>query len=77
MSNRLLLGEIMRLQPSDWLSAGRRPAVSGMSWTSVRMAWRRYRSRQSIAELDGHLLKDIGVTFAEAEAEANKAFWLG
>jgi hypothetical protein len=27
------------------------------------------------ADLDSHLLKDIGVSFAEAEAEANKPFW--
>ena len=37
--------------------------------------WRRYRSRQRINELDSHMLKDIGVSFAEAEAEANKPFW--
>ena len=44
-------------------------------WTEIRAAWRRHRSRQSIAGLDDHLLKDIGVSFAEAEAEANKPFW--
>lgn len=77
MSNRLLFSDFMRLQPSDWLSTGRRPSAPRLSWASVRLAWRRYRSRQSIAELDGHLLKDIGVTFAEAEAEANKSFWRG
>jgi len=31
--------------------------------------------RQRIVELDAHLLKDIGVSFAEAEAEANKPVW--
>ena len=41
----------------------------------VQTAWRRYRSRQRIARLDGHALRDIGVTYAEAEAEANKPFW--
>jgi len=46
-----------------------------LSWDSFAAAWRRYRSRQRIAELDSHLLKDIGVGFAEAEAEANKPFW--
>jgi uncharacterized protein YjiS (DUF1127 family) len=44
-------------------------------WSGIGAAWRRYRSRQRIAELDRHLLKDIGVSFAEAEAEANKPFW--
>jgi uncharacterized protein YjiS (DUF1127 family) len=41
----------------------------------LRAAWRRHRQRQQIAHLDGELLKDIGVSFAEAEAEANKPFW--
>jgi uncharacterized protein YjiS (DUF1127 family) len=39
--------------------------------------WQRHRSRQRIAELDADILKDIGVSFAEAEAEANKPFWRG
>ena len=41
----------------------------------IRELVRRYRSRQAIAELDGRMLKDIGVSYAEAEFEANKAFW--
>ena len=45
------------------------------AWNTIAAAWRRYRSRQRITELDSHLLKDIGVSFAEAEAEANKPFW--
>jgi len=52
-----------------------RPTSGGLTWERVRAAWRRYRSRQRISELDGHILKDIGVTFAEAENEANKPFW--
>ncbi|MDE2005242.1 MAG: DUF1127 domain-containing protein [Rhodospirillales bacterium] len=41
----------------------------------LRAAWRRQRSRARIAALDAHLLADIGVSFAEAEHEANKPFW--
>lgn len=44
---------------------------------ALRAAWRRQRSRSRIAGLDAHLLKDIGVTYAEAEHEANKPFWRG
>jgi uncharacterized protein YjiS (DUF1127 family) len=40
-----------------------------------REAARRYRTRKHIGELDGRVLKDIGITFAEAEHEANKPFW--
>ena len=44
---------------------------------ALRAAWRRHRSRTRIAGLDAHLLKDIGVSYAEAEHEANKPFWQG
>ncbi len=70
MSNRLLFRKPARLEPSHPLLA---PPMS--SWARLRSAWRRYRTRQRIAELDSHMLKDIGVSFAEAEAEANKPFW--
>lgn len=46
-----------------------------LTLAALALAWRRYRSRARIATLDAHLLKDIGVTFAEAEHEANKPFW--
>jgi uncharacterized protein YjiS (DUF1127 family) len=75
MSNRLLTTDIARLLPQEWLTARERPTRAALSWDGVRAAWRRYRSRQGIAQLDGHILKDIGVSFAEAEAEANKPFW--
>lgn len=58
-----------------WIPSERWSKPYTFSWSGLRLAWRRYRSRQRIAELDGYLLKDIGVTFAEAEAEANKPFW--
>jgi uncharacterized protein YjiS (DUF1127 family) len=48
----------------------RRPSFRAM----LRAAWRRHRTRSCLAELDAHVLKDIGVTYAEAEAEANKPF---
>jgi uncharacterized protein YjiS (DUF1127 family) len=41
----------------------------------MRTAWRRYVSRRRITDLDPYLLKDIGVSFADAEREANKPFW--
>ncbi len=54
----------------------RRPAASQTLFVSLQQAWRRHRSRQRIAMLDAHALKDIGVTYSEAEAEANKPFWV-
>jgi uncharacterized protein YjiS (DUF1127 family) len=75
MSNRLLTTEFVRLLPQEWLAVRGRPSRAASSWDSMRASWRRYRSRQNIAQLDSHMLKDIGVSFAEAEAEANKPFW--
>ena len=66
MSNRLLFR-----QTAHWQRARRQTF-----WAALRAGWRRHRSRQRIAGLDGFLLKDIGVSFADAEAEANKPFWL-
>jgi uncharacterized protein YjiS (DUF1127 family) len=43
--------------------------------TGLRMAFRRWRTRQRISQLDQHALRDIGVSYAEAEREANKGFW--
>jgi len=37
----------------------------------------RGRQRHDLAHLDGHLLRDIGVTPAEAASEAAKPFWRG
>lgn len=53
-----------------------RPAAWTSATTVVLAAWRRQRSRKAIAGLDAFLLKDIGVSYAEAEAEANKPCWL-
>jgi uncharacterized protein YjiS (DUF1127 family) len=66
VSNRLLCKEPTLLRPAPtWMPA----------WPAIRAAWRRHRTRQRIAGLDGHMLRDIGVSFADAEAEANKPFW--
>ena len=42
----------------------------------LRAAWRRHQTRRCLAELDAATLKDIGISYAEAEAEANKPFWI-
>jgi uncharacterized protein YjiS (DUF1127 family) len=35
----------------------------------------RSRSRTELTRMGAHMLRAIGVTFAEAEHEANKPFW--
>jgi len=41
----------------------------------LREAWRRHRSRTWLSQLDEHMLRDIGITWSEAEGEINKPFW--
>jgi uncharacterized protein YjiS (DUF1127 family) len=75
MSNRLLASETLRLLSYPWSAPHADQSRSALSWSGVRAAWRRHRSRQHIAQLDAHMLRDIGVSFSDAEEEANKPFW--
>ena len=70
MSDRLLSASTFAFDQRDaW-----RPRIERLRHT-VAAAWRRHATRRRIAALDPHTLKDIGVSHAEAEAEANKPFW--
>lgn len=44
-------------------------------YAAVRTWQQRYELRRHLAELDDHLLRDIGLTRAQAAAEAAKPFW--
>ncbi|WP_428244169.1 DUF1127 domain-containing protein [Gynuella sp.] len=37
----------------------------------------RYKTRQQLKDLSPHLLRDIGLTAYEANAEVHKPFWKG
>ena len=41
----------------------------------IRSAMARARQRRAVGELDDRLLKDIGITRAQALGEAGKPFW--
>jgi uncharacterized protein YjiS (DUF1127 family) len=61
----------------------RRVLVPGWGlWTLPRrvaitlLTWReRSRQRAMLAELDGHLLRDLGISAADAQREWEKPFW--
>jgi len=53
----------------------RAPAPRPALLASLRAALRRRHSRMLITSLDAHMLKDIGVSYGEAEEEANKPLW--
>jgi uncharacterized protein YjiS (DUF1127 family) len=53
---------------------GRRPSLLGLLRTFH--ALRQLRTeRNHLSRLDDHLLRDIGVSRTEAEAEADRALW--
>ena len=58
-------------QPAD------KPATGWLDEASNLLArWlHASRSRQMLDELDDHLLRDIGLTRAEARRESSKFFW--
>jgi uncharacterized protein YjiS (DUF1127 family) len=56
--------------------------VPAAPWTSAvavvegALAWfERARQRRHLSELSDHMLKDIGLSRADVEAEAAKPFW--
>jgi uncharacterized protein YjiS (DUF1127 family) len=52
----------------------RRTAGDGVvGW--VRAAIARWKQRRLLEELDGRMLRDIGISRSEALAEANKPWW--
>jgi uncharacterized protein YjiS (DUF1127 family) len=55
----------------------RRRVPSNLSKSfDVLLLWlQRRRERRKLAGLGDHVLKDIGITRADAEGEARKAFW--
>ena len=53
-------------------------AVAGNLWKAAEVTqpwYYRWRQRQALMRLDDHLLKDIGVSRADADQEATKPFW--
>ena len=72
----------MLLRSSDWYGNRmgrpvRRRAQDRLGRVAAALrVWReRRRSRAELARLDAHMLRDIGVTRAEAAFEFDKPFW--
>jgi len=56
--------------------AGRRLGQIGRSALELALVWHaRARQRRQLVELSDYMLRDIGLTRADAEAEADKPFW--
>ena len=66
--------------PSPFLASVRTAAaiVARTVWGAAEatQSWYdRWQQRQALMRLDDHLLKDIGVSRAEADLEGTKPFW--
>ena len=53
-----------------------RPRVGALA-EGFRRVWRVVTTRQQLAELDERMLRDIGLTRAEARAELHRSPWDG
>ena len=67
VSQTLLLPPMATLPPLSRL-------LVGLALTLARWEDRR-RSRRSLARLDGHMLRDIGLGASTAQTECQKPFW--
>lgn len=56
--------------------SGRKSVGAGTKKGLLELWWERRALRCKLAELDDHLLRDIGVTREDAIAEARKPFWI-
>ena len=63
--------------PAHWELRSDTPATGWVDHASTLLArWLdASRSRQTLDELDEHMLRDIGLTRDEARREASKFFW--
>jgi len=62
--------------PKVGLERRLRRSLSAFLWRAALRWAARARQRRDLAELDAHLLKDIGVTPGQAAREAAKPFWI-
>ncbi len=64
-----------RVAEVSFFQVDRVPATGQRVWTHLGRMLRAIRTRRVLAELDPRLLKDIGVSRADALAEASRMPW--
>jgi uncharacterized protein YjiS (DUF1127 family) len=62
-------------RPRDHVFARRAVEWLGRARDVIELWQERSRGRRQLLLLDEHVLRDIGITRLQAEAEANKPFW--
>ena len=64
------------LKSGGVVPARRRGPFNRSKFVDVLLLWlQRRRERRQLAGLSDHVLKDIGVSRADTDGEARKAFW--
>jgi uncharacterized protein YjiS (DUF1127 family) len=65
----------MSIQHISTIGSARRPSLltRALQFLALASATRRYR--QALGRLDPHLLRDIGLTCEQAQAEATRPLW--
>jgi uncharacterized protein YjiS (DUF1127 family) len=76
-SQDLAMTTLHRTAESPFVCAQNRQAAGwlALSVDTIRCWAHRIRVRDALAELDEHMLKDIGLTRADIEVERSKYFW--
>lgn len=64
----------MRTLPTFAASQSTSPSSRDV-WSRVMAALMLYRSRRALAQLDSHILNDIGISREQALSEAKRAVW--
>jgi uncharacterized protein YjiS (DUF1127 family) len=65
----------MSIQHISAVAQPRRPSFLSRTFRFVALVASARRDRRTLAQLDPHLLRDIGLTREQAEAEAARALW--
>ena len=56
-------------------ASNRRGTLGQRLWTAAVAMLQARQTRRLLAEMDSHLLADIGISRADAAMEANRPFW--
>lgn len=69
--------QAMNMAPGGWLTRqARRAGGLPLRGADLLLTWlERRRERRLLDRVSDHLLKDIGLSRAEVDREARKAFW--
>ena len=62
--------------PSRWRAIARALSLELIDFGTLLLLWQaRWRQRAGLDRLSDHMLKDLGISRADADHEAGKRFW--